>query len=472
MIVLNEESQFPLYTQIYQQIKEQITDGELDEGSRLLSARLLAKTLNISRNTVDAAYLQLCSEGYIKSKPCSGFVVEKFDNAMFAELKTKKINRRENDMPVRAVDADDRTLNFQYGKLSIEDFPVRLWSKFSNQNMHDAAGLAAYGDRKGELELRVEVMKYLNKSRGVHCRAEQVIICSGTQPCLSLLCQLFRKDHSAIAIEDPGYDGARCVFINHGYNVQPIGVTPDGLDIRQLDESMAKLVYITPSHQFPMGFVTPIQKRVELLEWASRRDGFIIEDDYDSELRYSGRPIPSLQCIDTAGHVIYIGTFSKAFSPALRVSYMVLPEILLNRYEDIFGKYNSPVPWLQQKNLANFMISGQWESHIRKMCLSCKKRHDLLLSLIHSEFGEKVTIHGRNAGLHVILEVHTNMQENELISRAQGSGVRVYPVSQYWMRPNIYSDNMILLGFSSLSESDITDGIHRLSQVWFDAGQV
>ena len=472
MIVLDIHLCEPLYLQIYKQIKKEITSGQIIEGSKLASTRTLAKTLTVSRNTVEYAYLQLCSEGYITSKVGSGFIVEKSDKILFSDCKKQIpiINKKCLQDPSDDVFNNSYKYNFQYGKLSATSFPLQLWRKISNQCLSslNVNNMTSYNDPQGELGLRIEIMKHLNTSRGVYCHPEQIIICSGTQSCLSLLCQLFRSHSTNIAIEDPGYDGARDVFINNGYNVIPIDVENSIINVEQLENSLAKIFYVTPSHQFPTGTIMSIHQRTKLLNWAIRNNAVIIEDDYDSELRYNTKPIPSMQCIESQEHVLYLGTFSKSLAPGLRLSYMVLPQFWLNKYRTVFAKYNATVPWLQQETLQQFMKLGYWDSHLRKACLSYKKKHDTLVRTINEIMGDKVIIHGKNSGLHILLEVNNGLYEKELIEKAKTHGVIVYPVSRYWMRLERYSNNMILLGFSELDENEIVEGINILSHAWFD----
>jgi len=471
MIVLNEQSNEPLYFQIYKQLKDKILSGEFTENSKLPSTRILAKTLNVGRNTVEYAYLQLCSEGYVDSKVGSGFIINKIDNVSYPEL--EKQNSFNYPATPNVSNVFEYKYNFQYGKLNPDDFPLKLWRKYTNYSLSSLSvrNMVAYNDRQGELELRMEIMKYLKMSRGVHCQPEQIVICAGIQPCLTLLCQLFRQYSTDIAFEDPAYDGARDVFINNGFNVIPIMMEEDGIDLVQLEKTSAKIVYLTPSHQFPTGAVLPIGKRMNLLDWAERKDGIIIEDDYDSELRYNSRPIPSVQNLDMNNRVVYIGTFSKTLAPALRLSYMVLPEPWRDRYQKIFAKYNNPVPWLQQKTLEYFMSLGHWDRHLRKVCLIQKKKHDVMIRTIRELMGDNVIIHGENAGLHVLLEFFHG-KEQDLIDKAKNYGVIVYPVSRYWLCPEKYAGNMVLLGFSSLNEQDIVNGLQLLKQAWFDGGWV
>lgn len=472
MIVLHNDSKVPLYLQIYEQIKEDILSGQISEGSKLPSTRALATTLNISRNTVESAYLQLYSEGYVTSKAGSGFIVEKLDSSIILKLKkedSKNIETYKNTLS-KVTSDESYKYNFQYGILSACDFPLRLWKKISNKCLASLSSedMTSYNDSKGELELQIEIMKYLNKSRGVYCNPEQIIISSGIEHCLSLICQLFRQHFNQIAFEDPGYTGSRDIFINNGYDAVPIELEADGINIEQLENSSAKAVYVTPSHQFPTGSVMPIQKRLKLLDWAIRKNGVIIEDDYDSELRYNSRPIPSIQGIDSKEHVIYIGTFSKSLSPSLRLNYMVLPQSWLVRYDKIFSRYQTSVPLIEQKIVQQFMNLGHWDSHLRKMCLSNKRKHDILIHTIHELMGDNVIIHGKNAGLHILLELNNGLCEEEIIKKAKDHGIKVYPVSKYWMRLEKYSNNMVLIGFGGMSESEIVEGIRMLNNAWFN----
>lgn len=471
MIVIDNESNIPLNQQIYEQIKEQIITEQITEGSKLPSTRMLSVTLNVSRNTVESAYQQLSSEGYIVSKPGSGFISQRLDSMeILKPAKEDFKNIMENEKLLQEVNpSSNYKYNFRYGSLNAPDFPLIVWKKLSNKCLSsiNAESFTSYKAKRGELDLQIELMEYLSKSRGVCCKREQIIISSGLEYCLSMLCQLLRSNLNEIAIEDPGYTGAREIFINNGYNVIPISLERDGINVKELDSSSAKIVYVTPSHQFPTGSVMPIQKRLQLLDWANRKQGIIIEDDYDSEFRYNSRPIPSLQGIDSRGSVIYIGTFSKSLAPSLRLNYMVLPEALLERYNKLFSRYQAPVPFILQKIVEQFMHLGYWDRHLRKIYLTVKRKHDILIQAIHKYMGDKVVIHGENSGLHILLEFNNGLKEEEIIEKAKKYGVLVAPVSVFWMRPEKYSNNMILIGFGSMRESDIEEGIKTLKDALF-----
>lgn len=359
--------------------------------------------------------------------------------------------------------------NFQYGIFEDSIFPYSLWRRLTAEALLsiDSKKINFYNHKQGELDLRVEIMNYLKSFRGVSCTAEQIVICSGNQHALDFICKIFSKYSPKIAIEEPGYDGARIVFENNHFEINPISVKPDGINILELENSSAKLVYITPSHQFPMGVVMPIQNRIQLLHWAAQNEGVIIEDDYDSEFRYHSKPIPSLQSIDKNERVIYLGTFSKALSPGLRMSYMILPKWLLSKYNELFDGYYPTVPWLQQRILSLYMSGGYWERHLRKARLSYKKKHDILIQALTNLMGDKVIIHGNNAGLHVVLEFINGENQDWLIETAKLHQIKVYPISPFWYRKENYSKNMLLMGFSMLNEEEITEAVTTLERVWF-----
>lgn len=468
MLILDKNADTPLYMQIYNQLKAQIIAGDLEVGNVLPSIRTLAKTLLVARNTVESAYQQLCSEGYVHSKVGSGYRVQKIE--VKHDIKANRLDKTalQEQIHEQGVSHIAR-YNFQYGRLDISNFPLRIWRRLLNQTLlsDDIACITAYNERKGNLELRIQIMKYLAESRGVVCKPEQIILCPGAMSCLRLICQLLMQDIEIAAVEDPCYDTARQILSNHGYHVVPIELQNDGIHIEHLAASNAKILYTTPSHQFPTGIVMPINKRLKLLEWADKNNAYIIEDDYDSELRYNSRPIPSIHSLDKKGRVIYINSFSKALAPGLRMGFLVLPEALLDMYQSNFSKYNCSVPWLDQKVMYHFMEQGHWYRFLNKVSISFKKKHDALISTINEEMGKCVKIHGNNAGLHILLEVNNGMSEKELIKSAMEAGIKVYPVSNCWINLQNYSNNMVLIGFSSLSEEEIILGIRQLSSVWF-----
>ncbi|MCG8564959.1 MAG: PLP-dependent aminotransferase family protein [Desulfobacterales bacterium] len=471
MLTLSDSAHQPLYQQIYEQLKAGILAGDPPAGKRLSSIRALARELGVGKNTVTAAYQQLCDEGYIENRPRSGFVV--------AELEPGFSTPPDGRPPCSGEPLEEPgnpgwgsqprySHDFQYGCLGEGDFPLAAWRRITNQVLsgEGPGEMGEYPRSKGEPGLRRRLRDYLAASRGVRCRTEQIVMAPGTQWCMNILCRLL-EDRS-VAMEDPGYDGVRHVLSLHGKQLIPIPVGPQGLDPQSLWESSAQSLYITPSHQFPTGAVMPIRNRMQILEWAQARDGIIMEDDYDSELRYSGRPIPSIQGIDSHGCVVYLGTVSKAFSPALRLSYMVLPESLLDKYHTLFSRYASPVPWLEQRIFETFMEQGLWERHLRRACLANGRRHDVLVKSVRETMGDKVRIIGEGAGLHILLAFQEGTIESQALEKARAAGIRVYPVHHYYMDRKRYRGNQVLLGFAGMDRRAIPQGVARLARAWFD----
>lgn len=468
MLHIDHESQKPIYQQIYEQIKHDILIGNLPIGMRITSTRALARELQIGRNTVENAYAQLVLEGYIISVASSGYMV---NNLQFG-LNQKATDRLTTSEAV--VIASDHGIeniqhSFQYGNLDAASFPYKLWRKYVTDVLGGPEAQEAHseGDVKGDMDLRIQLMKYLYHSRGVNCKPEQIVICSGTQSALEIMIRIFPYAEKKVAMEEPCYNGASVIFRNNGFNISPIPICEDGIGLNELAASSARMVHIAPSHQFPMGVVMPIHKRIEILNWAREHDNIIIEDDYDSEFRYNGRPIPSLQSIDQCERVIYVGTFSKALSPGLRMAYMILPTWLLPAYQKRFTEYQCTVPLIEQKILSRFMADGHWEKHVRKICLSQKKKHDILIDAIKQNMGNKVRIYGHQAGLHILLEFLDGQQEDELVRKALEYKIKVCPVSPFWMNKQNYRNNALVLGYGMMPEKDIPRAVEILSRAWF-----
>lgn len=469
MLHIEHKSQKPIYQQIYEQIQRDILMGNLPIDTRLTSTRVLARELRIGRNTVENAYAQLVLEGYITSVASSGYVV----NNMQFNLNQKVTERLTTDEAAVIVTPNRRIeniqYNFQYGTLDATSFPYKLWRKYMTDVLDGPGAQEAHsdGDVKGNIDLRIQLMEYLYHSRGVNCKSEQIVICSGTQSALEIIIKIFPYAEKKVAMEEPCYNGASVIFRSNGFHISPIPVCEDGIELNELSASSARMVHIAPSHQFPMGAVMPIHKRIEILNWAREHDNIIIEDDYDSEFRYHGRPIPSLQSIDQYERVIYVGTFSKALSPGLRMAYMILPTWLLSAYQEKFTGYQCTVPLIQQKIMAQFMADGHLEKHIRKICLSQKKKHDVLIHAIKQHMGNKVRIYGHQAGLHILLEFLDGQQEDKLVRKALEYKIKVYPVSPFWLNKQNYKNNALVLGYGMTPEKDIPRAVEILSQAWF-----
>ena len=462
MFFLDSNAPVPLFKQLYSQLRVQILLGTLPAESKLPSVRDMANNLAVSRNTVDGAYQELFAEGYIYSKPRSGYFVSPLDqDAAPRSLLSKPDNQAPplQRTPIYRYD-------FHPARLDPTSFPNRLWRKFYLESLREnPQQLSQYCDPQGDLGLRFSIQSYLERSRGVVCEPEQIVITAGLQHSLDIVANVLKKDHSCMAVEDPGYPLASSVFSHHSYNVVPIPVRPDGIDLDILNVDKSSIVYVTPSHQLPLGYVMPVANRLKLIEWAEADGKYILEDDYDSELRYRSKPIPSLQGLRPHSNIIYLGTFSKILSPALRVSYMVLPRSLLATYRSLFPYHFSSVSQLEQRTLAKFMEQGDWDRHIRRMRGIYNSKHDAILRAINAHFGSLAIVDGHGAGLHIVLQLPTlTCDETEIIHRAEQKGVHLFPFS--WTCAAGKTDVIkLMLGFGGLTEREIEQGIALLSQV-------
>lgn len=459
-IMLDKKSPIPLFEQIYNYIKLEILNGNYKFNTKLPSKRKLAEHLKCSQNTVQAAYNQLISEGYVVSKQRSGYYVCKLDGIL-------NISNNKNTKTNSYNQTNKYQYNFSYHGVDLETFPFITWRRINRDAINEFdMDFFKSGHPQGLYELRESISHYLRSSRGVKCRPEQIIISSGTELILQLLIQAFNES-SIFGLENPGYERLSLLFKSNNRKYKAIPLDKDGMILSSLEDSAADIISITPSHQFPTGNIMPISRRIQLLNWANQNPNrYIIEDDYDSEFKYSGKPIPSLQGLDSNGKVIYIGSFSKSLTPSMRISYAVLPEDLLNEYKENLNFYICPVPYLEQKILHSFISEGYFERHLNKMRNIYKKKRELLVLAI-KELLPNAYITGENAGLHIILNPNNGLSEEELILAAKLKGVKVNALSQYYInKDTIPNDAQLLLGFASLSEKEIYKAVNLLYQAW------
>ncbi|MCM3639503.1 PLP-dependent aminotransferase family protein [Sporosarcina luteola] len=458
LIELNKESETPLYEQIYQQIRNDITEGKLVVDEKLPSKRKLGEFLDVSQTTIEIAYGQLAAEGFITSKPRRGYFIQEIGELAYVQpveevTFSSKEERRELE------------IDFSPGKIDTESFPFKLWRKYAKDTIDESSQhLLLLGHPHGDLELRQEIAKYLYHSRGVDCSADQIIVGSGTEQLMPLLIRLLGPQ-ATYAIEDPGYPLTHHVFFHNNREAVPIAVDEEGMDVQALQQSEATVAYVTPSHQFPTGTVLSAARRTALLNWAASNVGnFIIEDDYDSEFRYSGRPIPSLQGMDKAGKVIYVSTFSKSLMPSLRIAYMVLPPVLLKNYEEAFIHYSSTVPRLDQHTLARFMADGHFARHLNRMRKVYKRKLQLLTDSLQ-QYAPIISFSGDEAGMHILINVHTDEDEESLANVALAQGIRVYGLNEYRKSAKSVQPSF-LFGFGGLEDERIPRAVEQLMEAW------
>ena len=457
-ISLETGSDRPLYEQIYNHIKTEILDGGLPFQERLPSTRKLAQYLQVSRSTVDMAYEQLLSEGYIESAPCRGYFVSELDGIY------KGVAKETEEARTVEVKKEHYRFDFSPNGVDLDSFPHNAWRKLSRVVLQDdEKELFMLGEPAGELELRSTIAAHLHQSRGVNCLPEQVVVGAGTDYLLMLLQAVFGEKRS-IAMENPTYKKAYQVLENLGNSMQVIDMDRSGMNVKKLEASGAEIAYVMPSHQYPLGTVMPIKRRLELLKWADgSKERYIIEDDYDSEFRYKGKPIPALQGYDNHGKVIYIGTFSKSIAPAIRVSYLVLPEKLLRCYKERGTVFSSTVSRVDQRIVAGFLKEGYYERHLNKMRAVYKNRHDVLLEGLKEIPG--IEISGENAGVHLLVCFQNGRTEGEACALAKKAGIQVYGLSGYYVREK-EETNTVILGYANLKEEAIREAVRLLKDVW------
>lgn len=460
-INLEIHSSTPLYEQIYKYIKQEIQSGGLPFGERLPSTRKLAKYLQISRTTVDMAYEQLVSEGYIEALPYKGYFVCDLEGLYHLMPAKNPVKKSEE------VSKESYTYDFSPNGVDLDSFPQNTWRRLSKNILQEENRLLfQLGDPQGEYEFRVTLAQYLHQARGVEASPEQLVIGAGNDFLLLLLCNLFGTGQH-IAMESPTYKKAYELFRNLSNEISIVEMDESGMRIDQLAQTDARIAYVMPSHQFPLGTVMPVKRRMQLLEWAAGDgDRYIIEDDYDSEFRYKGRPIPALQGYDRKDRVIYIGTFSKSIAPAIRVSYMVLPKRLAELYEKRGRAISCTVSRVDQMLICAFLNEGYYERHLNKMRAVYKGRHDVLLEELRPLRGI-CRISGEHAGVHILLSFTNGMQEEEAVRLAAKRGVKVYGLSGYFVgTEGMRREDTVILGYAKLSEDDIRNAVARLKEAW------
>ncbi|MFC4099551.1 MocR-like pyridoxine biosynthesis transcription factor PdxR [Paenibacillus xanthanilyticus] len=481
MPTIDDASDVPVYMQLYGYIKAQINAGQLRPGEKLPSVRLLASLLGRSRTPIALAYDQLAAEGYAVSRPRSGLFVA--DLAIHSpeivpsprmgpigEPASKPRPADDPPLPPRAyhaADADEADYDFGYGAVDLSHFPHGQWRKLVGACFLPENGrILLYGDYQGDPGLREEIAAYLLHARGVRCSPDQIVVGAGTYHSLDLVLQLLRPRLREVAAEESVNDGVKSLLLQAGAPVAPIRLEADGIRIEELRATSAQAVYVTPSHQFPYGMTTSIAKRLQLLAWAETRDAYIIENDYDGEFRYGGKPIPSLQGLDPGGRVIYLGTFSKALAPSLRLSYVVLPPEMLSAFKTMAHSYDQLASPIFQAALAQFMRAGDFERHIRRMRMLYGRKQEAVLAAVREHLGDRAEVIGQGSGLHVLLRDREGRREDELVTAARAARVLVYPTSIYALAPELAAPGTVLLGYGGIPIQRIAPGIRRLAEAW------
>jgi GntR family transcriptional regulator/MocR family aminotransferase len=474
-IKLSRQSATPLYVQLYEQFRAMILSNRLRPGDRLPPGRNLAKELGVARVIVSQAYEQLIMEGYVSGKTGAGtFVAAQLPDHLLNASGTKSL-------PVKAVGSKSThadgvenmqigsrigAIAFQIGMPALDQFPYKIWQQIGNQVLKDLKQAhLGYEDTLGYWNLRKAIAAYLRIARAVTCEAEQVVVVTGSQQGLNLVVECLLNKGDQVWIEDPGYYGAKIAFRNAGTTLCPVPVESDGLDVAYGMQHFpdAKLAYVTPSHQFPMGYTLSQSKREQLLEWARQQESWILEDDYDSEFRYEGRPLPSLQGMDTHGRVIYSGTFSKVLFPGLRLAYIVLPSVkLINRFKRVKDNQDRQSPIMEQLILCGFMEGGYFLRHIRKMRLLYAERQQQLLQLLQTQLKDTLQVNMAPSGMHLLCWLPEGIDIDRFKEAIKKRGLAVSFVRSFSLEHELRP--AILLGFTAYTKYKMKVGVELLGE--------
>lgn len=453
-----------LYEFLYRKIKEDILSGALKSAEKLPSKRALAKHLNVSTITVENSYNQLMAEGYLYSVPKSGFYVS--DISSIKPLEKEKPSRTTEE----STQAPGFFADFTNNSTLPETFPFTTWSRLTRLTMADYANeLMARSPSGGINLLRETIADYLYQFRGITVDPSQIIIGAGTEYLYGILIQLLGRN-KIYAVEDPGYPKITHIYEANDVRCVHVPMDQNGVTVASLKNTGADILHISPSHHFPTGIVTPISRRYELLSWALEAPGrYIIEDDYDSEFRLTGKPIPALQSIDSAGRVIYMNTFSKSLSSTIRISYMVLPSALAEKYKKDLSFYACTVSNFDQYTLYQFVENGYLEKHINRMRNYYRVQRDTLLDCIRQQkHYDKVRIKEEHAGLHFLLEVNTKISDEKLVARIAEKDIHVSCLSQYFHDKKRARKHTLIINYSGMEPDRLEESVDRLFEGLFE----
>ncbi|HPJ86145.1 MAG TPA: PLP-dependent aminotransferase family protein [Bacillota bacterium] len=464
-LYLNTDGKEPLYMQLYIQIRDAILEGKIYPQEKIPSKRKLAEDLGVSVQTVENAYGQLTAEGYIYSKPKSGYYVEDV-SVFFQYSKTDRVKQYEH-IVIKKKNKADVAYDFSTNVVDDIEFPYENWSKefrnvFAERILFDINGSSPSG-----LEyLQTEIAGYLYRYRGISANPRSIIIGSGTEYTIMLI-RLLLGDNRKIGVENPGYPKLMRMYEAMGISTVPINLDENGIKIDMLTESEANLVHVTPSHQFPCGMVMPASRRSVLLKWAEiKNDRYIIEDDYDSEFRFSGAPIRAMKSLDFNDRVIYVNSFAKSLFPGLRVNYMVFPDHLAKKLESDYSYITCPVPVFVQQFLADNINTGKFEQHLARMKKIYKSKRDTLIyALSQSRLTENFGIKGEEAGLHFLLESQSEIDELKYMENAKKAGIKIKGLREFCLK-KIPLASSFVMGYSKMEKTAMTSAVTALENVF------
>ncbi|MBQ6393418.1 MAG: PLP-dependent aminotransferase family protein [Eubacterium sp.] len=450
-----------MYEYLYKCIKRDILEGKLHPDEKLPSKRTFARNLGISVITVENTYGQLMAEGYIYSLPKKGFYVSRVKDIPFPDTSRTKPGRQ---FSTTTSPKKDYLADFSSNQTDSQVFPFTIWAKAMREVMSgNQEQLMTNAPSAGIPELRQSIADHLRAFRGMEVSPEQIVVGAGTEYLYSLLIQLLGADIT-YGLENPGYHKIAHIFERTKVPFCFVDMDKEGVSLQDLEKKQVDVLHISPSHHFPTGIVTPISRRYELLRWASEKDSrFIIEDDYDSELRLSGRPIPTLQSIDISDQVIFMNTFTKTLCSTVRISYMVLPETLVPRFHETLGFYSCTVSNFEQYTLAKFIANGSFEKHLNRLRIFYQNKRDRILEAFRkAPLGDRIAITEKDAGVHFLMKINSPHHEKKIVERALEQGIKLVPISRYYNGEENRFENTFVMNYSSIKVERIEEIAERL----------
>ncbi|MBB2148266.1 MocR-like pyridoxine biosynthesis transcription factor PdxR [Pedobacter gandavensis] len=481
-INLDRSLKTPLYIQLYDAIKQNVFDGMLKHGDRMPSTRSLATEFSISRNCVLLAFEQLTLEGFLTSKTGDGtYVCEQVNELKPSVRELKKRSAVEErtliatetaEVPLHAkfvlnYIGQEAMLPFQPSIPSLPDFPFQIWAKIAAnvyRNIHKLH--LGYDSAQGFLPLREALTDYLRINRSISCTADQIVLVNGSSQAMHLIAELLLKKEDQCWMEDPGFLRAKSAFARFGAKICPVPIAASGMDLDYARKHFpaAKLAYVTPSHQYPLGETMPLMERIKLLKWAAQQNMWVIEDDYESEFRYVNRPIPALKGLDTFGKVIYVGTFNKTLFPALRIGYMVLPSVALAQQFTIAkAVIDRQSPVIDQAILTEFILEGHFSRHLRRMRLVYRKAQEDLVALLKQHLGDFLRVETTDAGMHLVAWLLDDEDATAVANKARANGVFIYAVDE--LSVAFKHPAALIIGFTGFSLKMMEEAVLKLKEI-------
>jgi GntR family transcriptional regulator/MocR family aminotransferase len=482
IIVVDRRAAAPLHKQIYDAYRTAILRGDIRPGQQIPSSRELAFEINVSRFPVLNAYAQLLAEGYFESRACAGTYVSSSlpEQLMSVEEPAvlpdqahsgpRPIAHRSLLFPRFEGNATTRGFGaFGVHQPAIDQFPFQIWSGLvTHHSKNPRASVLHHIDPLGSEHFRDAICNYLRTARAVKCEPNQIMIVSGSQQALDITARVLLDQDSAVWVEEPGYSLERTVLIAAGCHIIPVPVDSEGLNVSAGVElnRKARAVFVTPSHQYPLGSTMSASRRLQLLNWAQSSGAWVIEDDYDSEYRYGSQPIASLQGLDANSRVIYIGTFSKVLFPSMRIGYIVIPADLVERFVAVRFAMDIFPPYLYQEVLADFMNMGHFGRHIRKMRQVYSERRKVLTECLRNECSDLLEVHGSDAGMHLTVTLGNGLSDRDIAARAAQNKLWLWPLSPSYFGQPVRQG--FILGFGSTTKSEIPRAVRQLRSVLID----